>query len=119
MSSTAVMRRITLATQPWQEVYPGVRRRVVGGERMTLSVYRFEPGGRFPKHSHPQEQLVMVTAGSITFRSPTQTVTLGAGDTLLIPPAVAHEATAGEDGAAVTSVVSPARQSADDYTVEE
>lgn len=113
------MRRTSLAAQPWQEVYPGVRRRTVTGERMTLSTYRFEPGGRFPRHSHPQEQLVMVTEGSVTFTSPTQTVTLGVGDTLLIPPAVAHDATAGEHGAAVTSVVSPARQAADDYTVEE
>ena len=113
------MRLTSLASQPWQEVYPGVRRRMIGGDRMTLSTYRFEPGGRFPKHSHAQEQLVLVTEGTITFVSPTQTVTLRADDTLLIPPAVAHEATAGDQGAVVVSVVSPARQSATDYLIEE
>lgn len=118
MSSGAAMQRTSLAAQPWQEVYPGVRRRMVTGQRMTLSTYRFEPGGRFPKHSHPQEQLVLVTEGSITFASPPQTVTLEAGDTLLIPAAVTHEAIAGQEGAAVISVVSPARRSGDDYTVE-
>lgn len=113
------MRLASLALQPWQEVYPGVRRRMVSGERMTLSTYRFGPGGRFPKHSHPQEQLVLVIEGAITFASPAQTVTLRAEDALLIPPAVAHEATAGEHGAVVVSIVSPARQSAADYTIEE
>jgi quercetin dioxygenase-like cupin family protein len=113
------MRRTPLGAQPWQEVYPGVRRRTVSGERMTLSTYRFDPGGRFPKHSHAQEQVALVTEGSVTFASPAQTITLWAGDTLVIPPAVAHDATAGEQGALVISVVSPARQSADDYTVEE
>jgi len=119
MSSGPAMRLTSLASQPWQEVYPGVRRRMVSGELMTLSTYRFGPGGRFPKHSHPQEQLVLVTEGSITFASPTQTITLRAEDTLLIPPTVAHEATAGEQGAVVVSVVSPARQSATDYLMEE
>ena len=113
------MRLTSLASQPWQEVYPGVHRRVVSGERMTLSTYRFGAGGRFPKHSHPQEQLVLVTEGSVTFASPTHTIILRAEDTLLIPPAVAHEATAGEHGAVVVSVVSPARQSATDYLIEE
>ncbi len=119
MSSAPVMRLTSLAAQPWQEVYPGVRRRTAGGERMTLTTYRFDPGGRFPRHSHTQEQLVLVADGSITFTSPTQTVTLRAEDTLLIPPTVPHEATAGEQGAVVVSVVSPARQSATDYSIEE
>lgn len=92
------MRLVDLAAQPWEDVYPGVRRRIVGAERMTVTTYRFAPGGRFPRHSHPQEQTVMVEDGSITFASPTQTVTVNRGQVLVIPPDMPHEAVAGSQG---------------------
>jgi quercetin dioxygenase-like cupin family protein len=113
------MRLESLDRLPWEEVYPGVRRRIVGAERMTLTTYRFGPGGRFPRHRHPQEQLVLVQEGSMTFASPEQTVTLTPGHVLVIPADVPHQATAGPHGAALMSVVAPARQSASDYQVEE
>lgn len=113
------MRFVDLAAQPWEEVYPGVRRRIVGAERMTLTTYRFAPGGRFPRHSHPQEQTVMVEDGSITFASPSQTVTVDRGQVLVIPPDVPHEAVAGSEGAVLVSAVAPARRSATDYVIEE
>jgi quercetin dioxygenase-like cupin family protein len=113
------MRLVALAAQPWEEVYPGVRRRIVGGERMTLSTYRFGPGGRFPRHSHPQEQVVMVREGWVTFISPAQTVTLRPDQVLVIPPEIVHEAEAGPDGAVLVSIVAPARRSSTDYTIEE
>lgn len=113
------MRLVALGEQPWEEVYPDVRRRIVGGERMTFSTYRFGPGGRFPKHSHPQEQIVVVREGSITFASPAQTVTLRPDQVLVIPPDIAHEAVAGSEGAVLMSVVAPARRSTTDYTIEE
>lgn len=113
------MRLVDLPTHPWEDVHPGVRRRIVGAERMTVTTYRFAPGGRFPKHSHPQEQTVMVEEGSITFASPTQTVTVDRGQVLIIPPDVPHEAVAGSDGAVLVSAVAPARRSATDYVIEE
>ncbi len=113
------MRLVSLLSEPWEDVYPGVQRRIVGGERMTLSTYRFAPGGRFPKHHHPQEQMVLVREGSITFTSPQQSLTVEAEQVLVILPDVPHEATAGSRGAVVVSVVAPARQSSADYTMEE
>lgn len=113
------MRLECLDGLPWEEVYPGVRRRIVGAERMTFTTYRFAPGGRFPKHRHVQEQVVLVQEGSVTFVSQDQTVTLTPGGLLVIPPNVPHEARAGSAGASVMSVVAPARQSATDYRVEE
>jgi quercetin dioxygenase-like cupin family protein len=113
------MRLESLDSVPWEEVYPGVRRRIVGAERMTFTTYRFAPGGRFPKHSHPQEQLVLVQEGLMTFTSPGQTVALTPGSLLVIPPNVPHEARAGSAGASLISVVAPARQSTTDYVIEE
>ena len=113
------MRLESLDRVPWEEVYPGVRRRIVGAERMTFTTYRFAPDGRFPKHSHPQEQLVLVQEGLMTFVSPDQTLTLTPGHLLVIPAGVPHQATAGPNGAALMSIVAPARQSTTDYTIEE
>jgi quercetin dioxygenase-like cupin family protein len=113
------MRAIVLDDQGWEDVYAGVRRRVVGGERMTLTTYTFDPGARFPMHSHPQEQMVLVRGGSVTFANGTQSITLLPDHALVIPPGVSHDATAGGDGALVVSVVAPARRSATDYTIEE
>lgn len=113
------LRLAALAEQPWEEVYPGVRRRAVGGERMTFTTYRFAPGGRFPRHSHAQEQLVVALEGAITFSGPAGAVTVRPDHVLVIPPGVPHEAVAGSEGAVVMSVVSPARRGAGDYTVEE
>ncbi len=118
-AQSGVMRLTSLEAHPWEEVYPGVRRRIVGAERLTLTTYRFAPGGRFPKHSHAQEQVVLVQEGSMTFASPGQTVTVSRDHVLIIPPGVPHEATAGPDGAVLVGVVVPARQSATDYVIEE
>ena len=113
------MRLVALADQSWEEVYPDVRRRIAGSERMTFTTYRFGPGGRFPRHSHPQEQIVIVREGLITFTSSTQTVILQPDQVLIIPPEIPHEAAAGPEGAVLMSVVAPARRSATDYTIQE
>jgi quercetin dioxygenase-like cupin family protein len=113
------LRTVALEAQPEDEPLPGVRRRVVSGERLTCTRYRFAPGARFPLHHHPQEQIVVVLDGAITFASATRSVRLGRGDALVIAPDVPHEATAGPDGATLVSAVAPARHSAADVTIEE
>lgn len=113
------LRLAVLAEQPLEEPYAGVRRRTVQGTRMSFATYRFAPGARFPRHSHRQEQFVMVVEGSITFVSPAGSFTVRPDHVLVIPPGVTHEAVAGTGGAVVMSVVSPARTGPADYTVEE
>ncbi|MDR7417306.1 MAG: cupin domain-containing protein [Armatimonadota bacterium] len=113
------MRLQALDALSWEDVYPGVRRRVVGAAHMTLTVYRFAPAARFPTHRHAQEQVVLVCEGAVTFASGAQAVTVTPGHVLVIAPGVPHEATAGPEGASLVSVVSPARQTATDYVVEE
>jgi quercetin dioxygenase-like cupin family protein len=118
MTSGDGFRAVALGAQPWEEPLPGVRRQVLTGERMTLTSYRFAPGARFPLHRHPQEQLVLVLEGVITFVSPAGAARLGAGDALIIAPDVPHEAAAGPDGAALVSAVAPARRWPADITME-
>jgi quercetin dioxygenase-like cupin family protein len=119
MTSPDGLREVALETQPWEEALPGVRRRVLSGERMTFTSYRFAPRARFPRHRHPQEQIVLVLEGAITFASPDRSVRLERGDALVIAPDVPHDATAGPDGAALVSAVAPARRTPADVTMEE
>lgn len=115
---TERLRHVALAALPWTTVYPGVRRRQVDATRMTMTIYRFDPGGRFPLHHHPQEQLVVVLEGAVTFAGAGQTVTVAPEHVLIVPPDVPHEAVAGPTGALVVSVVAPARRSAADYVMD-
>jgi quercetin dioxygenase-like cupin family protein len=92
-----------------ERVNSAVTRRVVPGERMTLTYYLFEPQGRFPNHKHEQEQISYVVRGSIMFTLEQSAHQLKPGDLVVIPPGTPHEVLAGPSGAEVLSVVSPAR----------
>ena len=61
------------------------------GREAIQVLVEFAPGASFPAHSHPGEELVYVTEGSLEYaiagRAP---VALGAGDVLFIPAGVVH-----------------------------
>jgi quercetin dioxygenase-like cupin family protein len=63
------------------------------GREVIQVLVEFAPGVAFPAHSHPGEELVYVTEGSIEYalegRPP---VTLKAGDVLFIPAGTIHAA---------------------------
>lgn len=100
---------VTLAALDWEQVDDSLRKKVVHGERMTVTRYSFDAGGRFPHHVHDQEQVTFVLAGALTFVVDGEEHPLGEGDVVVIPADVPHSAHAGSDGAEVLSVVSPAR----------
>jgi len=112
------MRTIGFGTAGWDETYPGVWRQTASAQRMTLTLYRFDPGAAFPMHRHDQEQLAFVLRGSVEFQNTRARMTCRANELIFIPPNELHSATAGPEGAEVVSVVSPARRGTDDYTVE-
>lgn len=61
------------------------------GRESIQVLVEFAPGASFPKHFHPGEELVYVTAGSLIYELDGQPpVTLEAGDVLFIPTGVAH-----------------------------
>jgi quercetin dioxygenase-like cupin family protein len=61
------------------------------GREAIQVLVEFAPGASFPAHSHPGEELVYVTEGSLEYslegRPP---VTLEAGDVLFIPAGAVH-----------------------------
>ena len=107
-----------LDDMPWVNVDELLDKRVVHGERMSVTQYRFAAGGRFPNHVHPQEQITYCLSGSIEFRSPEGHITLEPNQLVVIPPGVEHEAEAGPSGAVVLSSVSPSRRDVDGGGIE-
>jgi quercetin dioxygenase-like cupin family protein len=52
----------------------------------------FEPGASFPRHSHPGEEIIYVTQGTIEYEVAGKPVTVRAGEVLFIPSGVVHAA---------------------------
>ena len=64
----------------------------VGGWETLQALVSFEPGASFPRHSHPGEEIIYVTQGTIEYEVAGQPVTVKAGDVLFIPYGVVHAA---------------------------
>lgn len=61
------------------------------GREAIQVLVEFAPGAAFPAHSHPGEELVYVTEGSLEYAIAGQPlVTLEAGDVLFIPARAVH-----------------------------
>ena len=97
--------------------YPGVRRRTVQSDRMTLTEYTFEPGASFPLHRHNQEQITLIEAGEVHLSVAGATETLAAGSWSVLPGGVEHGITAGDAGARIVAILSPRREGSGDITL--
>jgi quercetin dioxygenase-like cupin family protein len=100
-----------------EEAYPGVRRRTLHSERMTLTEYTFEPGATFPQHRHSQEQVTLVEDGEVRMTTAGATEVLSPGAWSVTPGDVEHGITAGPAGARIVAILSPRRTSSGDITV--
>jgi quercetin dioxygenase-like cupin family protein len=80
-------------------VAPGIERQVVHGDGLTVLRLRLAAGALLPRHDHPHEQCTTVLAGRMTVvvQDSSEPFELAAGDTLIIPGGVAHEARAATD----------------------
>lgn len=90
----------TASLLPWADVAeeivnPSMRRKVITGELMTVARIWFDDGFLVPRHSHHNEQITQVIAGRMRFRfgeNGEQEMELGAGDVVVIPAHLPHEA---------------------------
>jgi quercetin dioxygenase-like cupin family protein len=104
---------------PVDEPYPGVTRRIFSSDKATFMNYRFEPRARFPRHTHPQEQVTLVQSGTIEMSLGDRVQSLTAGEYSIAPPDVEHGIQAGDGGASIVAVVVPRREESTGYTVVE
>lgn len=81
---------------------------MASSHQMTLVRHEMKAGWKGARHSHPQEQLVYVIRGRLRFSCGAELFDIAAGDSLIVPANVEHEAAALDD-AEVLDVFSPFR----------
>lgn len=98
--SAGPARHFTWNAMDWEEVVPGIRRRIVTGDGMMIAQVFLEAGAKVPRHSHVNEQITYILEGALLLRlgeSLEQEVVVRAGEVLHIPAHLPHEAEALED----------------------
>jgi len=72
----------------------GVQRKVFSTDHIMVVQYIYEPGAVFPKHQHPQEQIVIVDKGELEFwiKEEKNKYHLRPGSVLAIPGDIPHGA---------------------------
>jgi quercetin dioxygenase-like cupin family protein len=75
-----------------QQIWPGLIGRSLQGDSATLAAIELDPGIDVPEHSHVNEQIGILTGGSITF-----------------PAHVPHSVRSGPQGATLIELFAPRR----------
>ena len=76
----------------WDEVMPGMKRKVVHGDGLTMVLVDLSPHLDLPVHSHPHEQALMLLSGDMDFRLEDEIRLIGPGDIVRIPSSAEHGA---------------------------
>ena len=78
----------------WGELTWLVNSALTPGAKMTLGTCLIQPGKSNPLHRHPNcEEVLVVTSGRCIKRIGDETVELGAGESVVIPQGMPHQAT--------------------------
>lgn len=78
-----------------EEVTPSMQRKIVTGEKLMIAKMKFKDGFLVPLHEHIHEQITQVISGQIRFwfgKNKDQVMDLFAGDVVVIPSNLPHEA---------------------------
>jgi quercetin dioxygenase-like cupin family protein len=97
---------------PKERVTDLIDRRLIVGERMMLAHVYLAKGSIVPRHAHENEQLTYILQGALRFHigeDGAEEIIVRAGEVLVIPSNVPHQAEALEDTLDV-DVFSPPRQ---------
>jgi len=117
-------RRVTFhrwEDMPRERVTDLLDRRLITGDRLMLAHVYLKKGCIVPRHQHENEQLTYILEGALRFRigaDGAEEIVVRAGEVLVIPSNVPHEAEALEDTLDV-DIFNPPRQDwldkTDDY----
>lgn len=64
----------------------------IPGREMLQALVSFAPGSSFPRHTHPGEEIIYVTHGTLEYEVAGKWMTLRAGEVLFVPDGVVHAA---------------------------
>ena len=96
------IQKISWSTIKEEKLSDYVSRQTVFGEKGTLARLLVKRGGSAPRHSHDNEEYVLVTSGALRFIFDYQEeVVVNAGEVLVIPPNIPHSIVALEDSVCV------------------
>ena len=90
-----ILNKISWDEVPTEEVTPSMARKIVAGEKLMIARMKFKDGFKVPMHSHENEQITHVISGTIKFwfgEDREQEMELNAGEMVVIPPNLPHEA---------------------------
>ena len=94
---------------PVERVNDRISRRMVTGDKVMLVRWQMRPGAVVPAHRHPHEQVACMLSGSMRLRVGDRWLDCKAGDVVVIPGNVEHEAAFPAD-CEVMDVFSPPRE---------
>ena len=94
--STSGVKKFTWSEIPKENVTPAIARQIVTGVSAMAGMITLQKGSHVPKHSHVSEQLTYVLEGSLRFLILGEEIMVRAGEILVIPAWVEHEAFAME-----------------------
>lgn len=80
---------------PSEQVTPKMARKIVHGQHVMVARMKFKDGFLVPLHQHINEQVTQVVSGTIRFwfgAEKEQVMDLKAGEVVVIPPNLPHEA---------------------------
>lgn len=98
------------AEVPWQEMAPGVRRKIMSyDERLMVVKVEFQTGGVGSLHQHYHTQITHVESGVFEVEISGEKKILKAGDAFYIPPNAMHGAVCMEAGVLI-DIFSPMRE---------
>ena len=112
--------KFTWDDMPAEQVTDTFSRKMVVGKNEMLRWLELKPGCKVPEHSHENEQISHVLKGRLRFVVDEETIEVGPGEILLIPPLAAHSAEVlGEETVLDYDIFSPIRSDwldgSDDY----
>jgi quercetin dioxygenase-like cupin family protein len=90
-----MVKKVNWAQVPTEKVTPKMERRLVYGDKLMIARMKFKDGFVVPLHSHVHEQVTQVITGTIRFwfgKDKEETFDMHAGDVVVIPSLVPHEA---------------------------
>jgi len=89
----------------------GVSRKVFSGEKSMMVINTIESFAKPALHQHPHEQITYILAGRCDFILGDETIPMGPGDVILIPPDIPHTLTPTSDETIINlDVFSPIRE---------
>ena len=87
----------------------GLNRQMLNGEKLTLGRMQFEAGTKVPRHQHANEQITIITEGTLLLILDDREIKLGKGEMILIPGDVPHGAVALEKTVSI-EIFAPRRE---------